>query len=429
VSILQRSLEWLGRKLNVIILAPHPTAVGNCAEQIYFGLLKARREQKKLVLLFQYQLPKPLGIRLTNRELFGLESDHRILSDRSFWYLAGSGWLTLHGLVCRLLRRPMRVLGFPLSDIDTYPMLGHTTLWQPKETMPAFSWDVVRAYDWPAQLREQLRISLPANRLRQLESARARLGLPAEAWFACLHVRESGFHGDSISERNATISNYTLAIAEITKRGGWVVRMGDSSMTPMPPMENVIDYPFGPEKSAQMDIYLISACRVYVGMSSGIFDVAQLLQRPIVLTNMSNWLFPYPQKQGDLGVFKHIFSKSRNRYLSIQEWMAEGWSGVSFVEAMQGDYVLHENTPEELRAAVAEFFERNGDVEPTPLQQALQKQRLGEGTKCLEMEVVKNDEFSDFHQRYRLASRLESTVGLISNEYLHANWQRDAQTR
>lgn len=426
MSILAKFTEWLGHKLDLVILAPHPMAVGNCAEQIYFGLLKARREHKKLLLLFQFPLPGPLSIRLANRVLFTLESEYRYSSDRSLPYLAGSGLLTVYGLLCRLIKRPMRVLGFPLSDIDTYPMLGHTTLWQPQESMPEFSWDVVRSYAWPEQLREPMPVALPAACQAEIARERARLGLPEDAWFACLHVRESGFHGDKISERNATIANYGLAIKEITDRGGWVIRMGDNSMTPMPKMERVIDYPFTSSKSALMDIYLIAACRVYIGMSSGIFDVARLLQRPIILTNMSSWLYPYPQAPGDLGVFKHVFSKSRNRFLSVKEWMNAGWEGVSFIEAMQGDYVLHENTPEELRAVVAEFFQRNGEGKATPLQQALIDLRLEKGTEYLNMTVVKDDEFSDFHQRYRLASRLDSAVGLISEAYLAQNWEHDA---
>lgn len=419
--MLEKITDWLGHKLGIVILAPHPIAIGNCAEQIYFGFLKARRERKKLLILFQYPLPRPFSIRLTNRKLFSLESEHLYASDRSLTYVAGSSLVTIYGMICRLLRRPFRVLGFPLSDIDTLPMLGHTSLWQPEALVKEFTWDVVRHYAWPAQLREFLPVTLSTSCKAEARALLSQYGLPDGAWFACLHVRESGFHGDEINERNATIANYSLLIREITSRGGWVIRMGDKSMTPLPKMEHVIDYPFTSLKSELMDIHLISACRVYIGMTSGIFDVARLFQRPIILTNMASWLFAYPQLPGDMGIFKHVFSKSQNRFLSIREWMEVGWEGVSFVEAMRGDYVLHENTPEELRSVMVEFFERNGNSSALPIQQKFLEMRLEKGRELLSGKIIEGDEFSDIHQRYRLASRFESAVGLIGNDYLESN--------
>ncbi len=419
-------MDKLGRKLNILVVAPHPLVVGNCAEQIFFSLLKAKREGKKIVFLFQYPLPRPFGIRLTNRELFSIDSEFGALVNRGSWQVLGNCLITLYGAVCRLLIRPLRVLGYTLRDPDTYPMVGHTTLWQPDAQIPEFSWDVVRAYDWPAQLKHGLKVTMSSRRERVAEMERELLGLPNDAWFVCLHVRESGFHEDTISERNANIANYALAIKEITIRGGWVVRMGDPSMTKLPVMERVIDYPFTSSKSALMDIYLISKCRVYMGMQSGIFDVAMLFQRPVILTNMASWFFPYPQKEGDLGILKHPYSRSRKRFLSVHEWMEEPWGAHSFVEALQSEYVLYENSPEELQAIVSEYFSRDAHSGITTLQEKMRQLRLKRGREYLEKNVVENDKFSDTHQRYRLASRLDSAVGLIGNEYLQCNWDRDA---
>ena len=43
-----------------------------------------------------------------------------------------------------------------------------------------------------------------------------------------------GYSGDWENFRNADIGNYLGAIKEITQRGGWVVRMGDPTMTKLP---------------------------------------------------------------------------------------------------------------------------------------------------------------------------------------------------
>ena len=115
------------------------------------------------------------------------------------------------------------------------------------------------------------------------------MGLPNNAWFVCLHVRDGGYCGDhqQASTRNADIMNYLDAIEEVTSPGGWVVRMGDSNMPRLPPVKQVIDYPFLAEKCALMDIYLIKECQLYMGMPSGILDVAMLFQRPTIVTNLS----------------------------------------------------------------------------------------------------------------------------------------------
>jgi hypothetical protein len=40
---------------------------------------------------------------------------------------------------------------------------------------------------------------------------------------------------------------------EITQRGGWVIRLGDEAMLPLPDMNRVIDYPFSGLKLDEMN--------------------------------------------------------------------------------------------------------------------------------------------------------------------------------
>lgn len=292
--------------------------------------------------------------------------------------------------------------------------------------MPGFSWDVVANYDWPTQIHAPLHVYLAPPKKAVAQRERTRMGLPDEAWFVCLHVRESGYHKDDRSERNASIANYIEAIKEVTARGGWVVRMGDPTMTRLPPMERVIDYPFTRSKSYAMDLYLINECRVFIGMQSGIYDVAMLFQRPAIHTNMASWIFPFPARRGDVGVMKHVYSKSRQCFLSVREWMNEPFKAV-FFNAPGDDYVFHENDPAELRAAVREFFDRDGNGEPTPLQRECNELRLSRGRELLNKPIIANNPVYDLYQRYRVASRLDSSIGLISDNYLQKNWTRDAR--
>ena len=406
-------------------MVPHPIVVGNCAHLIYFALRKARKEGKKLVLLHQYSLPWPIHYRLTNHELIDIASEYKIISSDSIWFVIGSTLVTVYAAIFRLLYRATRRF-YAWNEANFYPHVGYENMWQPKEIMPGFSWDVVAEYDWPAQVNTKLPVYLRSQKKAVAERERARLGLPNDAWFFCLHVRESGFHNDSMTERNATISNYTEAIKEVTARGGWVVRMGDPSMTKLPPMERVIDYPFTPSKSTLMDIYLISECRAYIGMASGIFDVARLFQRPIILTNLATWFHPYPPSIGDVGILKHVYSKSRQKFLSVREWMGEPFEAVSYF-ALGDDYVLYENSPEELRATVQEFFDRNGNKEPTPLQRECYELWQMRGRALVEKQLIKGNSVWDLHHRYRVACDLTTSVGVISDAYLMKNWYHDTR--
>ena len=64
------------------------------------------------------------------------------------------------------------------------------------------------------------------------------MALKADDWFVCIHIRER----EDGSFRNSKIKLYIDAIHEITRRGGWVVRIGNNHSIPLPNMERVIDY-------------------------------------------------------------------------------------------------------------------------------------------------------------------------------------------
>ena len=67
------------------------------------------------------------------------------------------------------------------------------------------------------------------------------------------------------SHRNANPKNYIKLIKEIISRGGAVFRVGDSSMTPLPNINGLIDSPFSNLKSEFMDIFLAATSKFVVG--------------------------------------------------------------------------------------------------------------------------------------------------------------------
>ena len=102
------------------------------------------------------------------------------------------------------------------------------------------------------------------------------LGVPGDAWYVTLHVREPGFRGpEGTTEdwRNANPLDYIKAIKAVTKAGGWVFRMGDHSMTPLPKMPQVIDYALNEIRCDWMDIFLGATCKFLIGTGSGYYQI------------------------------------------------------------------------------------------------------------------------------------------------------------
>ncbi|HIJ93109.1 MAG: TIGR04372 family glycosyltransferase [Nitrospinota bacterium] len=129
-------------------------------------------------------------------------------------------------------------------------------------------------------------LSLDEKHCKAGEGVLTMLGMPESAWFAVLHIRESGFLNDPHNNyRNADIETYLEAAQAITESGGWVVRLGDPSMTPLPAMDGVIDYAHHELRCDWMDIYLMAAARFFLGTTSGPWVVASLFGVPIAQTN------------------------------------------------------------------------------------------------------------------------------------------------
>jgi putative glycosyltransferase (TIGR04372 family) len=192
--------------------------------------------------------------------------------------------------------------------------------------------------------------------------ALAGLGLPHNAWFVGLHVREPNYHShhrDLHDVLNAKIEDYLPAISEITRRGGWVIRMGDSSMTPLPLLPNVLDYCHSDIRSDWMDVFLAAKSSFFVGTPSGVCYVAQDYGVPCVLTN---WWPPAqrPWHRDDIFVPKLLRRKQNGEILSLDETLNEPFgycNSLTYLEDKHG-VIVKDNDPEDIRAAVLEMLER-----------------------------------------------------------------------
>jgi putative glycosyltransferase (TIGR04372 family) len=189
----------------------------------------------------------------------------------------------------------------------------------------------------------------------------AEAGLPADAWYVCIHAREGGYNSKYEllhRYRNVDIASFSQAVDEIARRGGWCVRVGDPSMRPHPKHPRVIDYALSDRKSSQLDVALPAGCRFFLGSASGAFNLADIFGRPCVITNMAPLSSAYASKPTDLSIAQRLRNRD-GRYLSFSEIMRCKCAEFRLNE----QFVAHgleciPNTPEDVRDVAVEFLDR-----------------------------------------------------------------------
>jgi putative glycosyltransferase (TIGR04372 family) len=187
-------------------------------------------------------------------------------------------------------------------------------------------------------------------------------GIPRDAWFTVLHVREAGsrkYHADLHNVLNADIFNYMPAIEEITRRGGWVIRMGDPSMKALPAAANVFDYCQSEDRSDWMDIFLCASARFFIGTSSGPAYVPTDFGVPCVHTN---WWPPAqrPWHSRDIFIPKLYRKIDSGNVLTLSQSLREPFgycNSIAYLKKTQGVEVL-DNSSEDIRDATIEMLDR-----------------------------------------------------------------------
>jgi putative glycosyltransferase (TIGR04372 family) len=182
------------------------------------------------------------------------------------------------------------------------------------------------------------------------------LGVPEGAWFVGLHVREGKDPRRDV--RNSDVTTYRLAIEEIASRGGWVLRMGDRSMSPLPSWPNTVDYAHSAKREDWMDVFLWADGRFFIGTGSGPQMIPTTLGKPVAIANYGP-IATIVCGKDDILLPKHYWHEKERRYLTLAERMSPDYG---FRESI-GDFGatgirIVDNTPEELRDLVIEMIDR-----------------------------------------------------------------------
>tara|TARA_B100001123_G_scaffold423026_1_gene532731 strand:+ start:151 stop:1326 length:1176 start_codon:yes stop_codon:yes gene_type:complete len=219
--------------------------------------------------------------------------------------------------------------------------------------------------------RHQLTVRLCRQVDRRAERTAQALGIARDARIVTLHVRESGFKnaagGESPADalRNAQIETYFPAIDFLVSRGYLVARIGDPMMTPVQ-RPGVVDVATSPERSDELELWLMMRASLQIACDSGPYCVSYLTNTPCLAVNVTNIVGGYPIRVRDRYILKHVYDGNRGRQLTLREMLTNDY----FETRKDLDrYRVIDNTAEEITEAVQEMLEiLEGRMEPVPSQ-------------------------------------------------------------
>lgn len=209
---------------------------------------------------------------------------------------------------------------------------------------------------WAKKRRKPL-ISLPKDKIASGEELLAKLGIPEGARYVGLHVREGGYYlegqGGMSEHRNSSVEDYFPAIKEITERGMWVIRLGDASMKPLSPMQNVVDYAHSDHKSQNADMFLLATSHFVIGTTSGLTTACLSFGTQMLLTNCISNDWQLWTANTDF-IFKRIYNRIEQRYLPLHECFTQPVQGYLINNIVLDRHGLETvpNSPDEILDAV-----------------------------------------------------------------------------
>ena len=424
---IQKIVDLMFNPNRFLVFVPEGGKVGNLYLDIHQALCVAKRDKKKLILIRPYH---NLNGEIFKCDYGDLEHDggnkynFRIkLLKITLYFLSGLINLThwANVLFNRLFIR--RLTRFRIPLLYRFIRYGVDTKSLEKNLYPT-----VRGNKFPYGtdnfLSSDLNISLSQSQLSIGNRIQEEMGIPLDAKFVCLHIREPSYfnaprhHIDLAATRNANILNYLLAIKFIIDQGRYVVRIGDPRMTPFPPMDGVVDYATSDIFSDLMDIYLVSRCELFIGSDSGIIQLPMMFRKPLCRINIVDNIGGFGVFPDNIIIAKHQYSTKEKRFLSYREKLENIPTNLDRPKTNSG-YIQVENTPYEILQCVKETYQyvirKNIDFNNT-LQEKVRSVRRARIDYLLE----KNDIDIFDKQFFRARS---NNLGKVSISFLEKCWE------
>ncbi|HLO78721.1 MAG TPA: TIGR04372 family glycosyltransferase [Magnetospirillum sp.] len=140
-----------------------------------------------------------------------------------------------------------------------------------------------------AHLEHFAKLRIPPRRIDELAAGLKRAGTPETAWLVGLHIREQGYvYRQGMDDaRNSDPLAFLPLIDRIIAEGGVVVRIGDPSMTPLPPRAGLVDLSQVPD-SFELQAFAFSRARFTICSVSGPAVMSMAFGTPTLFHNHYN---------------------------------------------------------------------------------------------------------------------------------------------
>jgi putative glycosyltransferase (TIGR04372 family) len=176
-------------------------------------------------------------------------------------------------------------------------------------------------------------------------------------FFVTFHVRsqaQASPKGDKISEyaRNADISTYIPAINWIIAQGGFVVRVGEPNVSPLPKIPGLIDYSQIKFQSESLNTFFLGAPRYMVGTQSGPIFVPSTFGIRTLQTNTTIGRNPwFPNSL----IIPKLSQRNTGEILTVAESVEQGNAWRDDWASSDGQISWRNNSEDEILSGVQEI--------------------------------------------------------------------------
>ena len=362
----------LGNMFNVLIICLNPNSLGNAVEEIRFSIIKAKKENKKLIFFFCKFAGFYTKQKVVDPEILKLTNEYTCIKYNSFFYRAISIFFSLFFLVEKIIYKFYFKLFNKSNGYYYRPMIGQDIIWRPNPDVLNYNLKSLQKNSWNKEINN-FNFKIPKKIINEFKKKIKYLGLPKDSWFVCLHCRSGLYRKDWDNANNINIENYYPSIRYITeKKGGYVIILGDQPFKDIKKFKNVINYPAFNHRSILMDFVLIKYCKFYIGGGSGPTDIAMLLKKKYLFTNSQSWVFGIGALNNSLTLWKNAFSKSKNRILKIDELLSDNFRVSENKDGwICDDLIMLQNTKKEILDSVKKMFQKK--IKPNKVNKKLEK--------------------------------------------------------
>ena len=241
----------------------------------------------------------------------------------------------------------------------------------------------------PFDLLEQLpaHLSFTADEERRGRAELKEVGIPNDAEFICLNVRDSSYlksispdgnrgYYDYHDYRDSDAQDCALAAEALADLGYYVIRMGAVVQKPLTSNHpRVIDYAMNGTRSEFMDVYLGAKCMFCLSTSAGFDAIPTIFRRPVAYVNVVPVAFLCSSRKRSISIFKHHRLAAERHVLSLGDIVRGGLAFCLEASCFKTHGVeLVDNTPEEIRDVAIEMAEQlrgtwSGEVDDERLQE------------------------------------------------------------